>query len=75
MSNRSRLTKREAARFLGKVLRGSEECAFTPQAMNRWMREKAMPHFKVGREVTFDPGMLESWALRTFARNHRPTSK
>jgi hypothetical protein len=71
----NRLTKTEAARFLAKLLRGDESKPFTAQAMNKWMRERGMPHFKFGRQVTFDPGMLESWALRTFARNHRPTSK
>jgi len=70
-----RLSKQEAARYLANLLRGSDAPAFTQQAMTKWMRERGMPHFKVGRQVTFDPALLDAWAIRTFARNHRPTSK
>jgi hypothetical protein len=71
----TRLTKTEAARFLGKLLRGDEAKPFTAQAMNKWMRERRMPHLKFGRQVTFEPEKLEEWALRSFRRNYRPTSK
>ena len=70
-----RLSKKEAARHLANLLRGSEAKPFTQQALTKWMRERGMPHFKVGRQVTFDPVRLESWAIRTFARNQRPTSQ
>lgn len=71
-SPKTRLTKAEAARFLAKLLRGDEDKPFTPQAMTKWMRELAMPHFKFGGRVTFDPAKLESWAMQKFARNQRP---
>ena len=71
----TRLSKTEAARFLGKLLRGSEDKPFTPKCITNWMQQRAMPHFKIGKQVTFDPARLESWAIRTFARNHRPELK
>jgi hypothetical protein len=70
MSQTTRLSKIEAARFLGKLLRGSEDKPFTPQCMTNWMHQRSMPYFKIGREVTFEPLLLEQWAIRTFARNH-----
>jgi hypothetical protein len=67
-----KLSKAEAAIFLASILRGEDGKPFTPQVMSKWMRERGLPYFKVGREVRFDPVLLEAWAVRTFARNFRP---
>lgn len=64
-----RLTKTEAAQYLSEKLRGVGAKAFTLRALSKWMRDRGLPHFKIGREVRFDPAQLDRWINRNLTRN------
>lgn len=66
----NKLSKSEVAKVLGAEFRPDKR-PFTLRAVTNWMRFHAMPHFKVGREVSFDAEAVRRWALQRFQRGQR----
>ncbi len=65
-----KLSKTEVAKLLGERLRPTKK-PFTMRAISNWMRFGAMPHFKLGREVSFDAEAVLRWAEHRFGRGQR----
>lgn len=65
-----RLTKSQMAAKLGERYRPTGT-PFTERALSRWMRFHGMPHYKLGRQVSFDEADVMRWADQTFHRGQR----
>ena len=65
-----RITRTEVAQKLGEQFRPDKR-PFTQRALSNWMRFAAMPHFKLGREVSFDWEAVLRWANQRFQRGQR----
>jgi len=62
------LSKAEVAARLGAQFNPGGR-PFTVRAVTRWMRERRMPHRKLGNRVAFDAAAVDAWADRRFCRN------
>lgn len=65
-----RVNKAAVAEILGREYRPDGR-PFTCRAVNNWMRFASLPHFKLGREVSFDPEAVRRWAAQRFTRGQR----